>query len=276
MRMGEARKTVLRAGVGMYYNDLAQNGWVTALQAVNEPAGVCRVPSDPGCLPGDANGGAGAIIDPAYKTPYALHATAGVEHAFNSKWMVSAGWTHETGMHGFRRYQYQAGYTLFSPLFPSDMASQMQNVPDITVFRSDNRSRYDGLLVHLQGNISRLNLVVNYTLSSAETWGCVLGELFDYVNGVCDPLHAFAKGDYGPSGENVTHRLVIAGTRASACGFRRLGAQPGGKRPSFYSDHTCGCEWIRRSARRSRGRERSANQHGSSFAGRPISRPICG
>jgi hypothetical protein len=44
------------------------------------------------------------------------------------------------------------------------------------------------------------------------TWGCVLGELSDYVNGVCDPLHAFAKGDYGPSGEDSRHRFVLAGT----------------------------------------------------------------
>jgi outer membrane receptor protein involved in Fe transport len=209
--LGEAKKTVLRAGFGMYYNDLAQNGWVTALQAVNG--------ASTGILPGAANGGAGALIDPGYKTPYAIHGVAGVEHAFNSKWMLSANWTHETGMHGFRRYQYQAGYTLFSPLFASDPATQMEHVPNITVFRSDNRSRYDGMLVHLQGNISRLSLVVNYTLSSAETWGCVLAELFDYVNGVCDPLHAFAKGDYGPSGENVTHRLVIAGTLHLPAGF---------------------------------------------------------
>ncbi len=217
--LDQARKTVVRAGVGLYYNDLAQNGWVTAFQAVNEPAGVCRVPSDPGCLPGEANGGTGAIIDPSYHTPYALHATAGVEHAFNSKWTLSANWTHETGMHGYRRYQYQAGYTLASPLFANDMATQMANVPDIAVFRTDNRSRYDGLLVHLQGNISRLSLIVNYTLSSAETWGCVLGELFDYVNGVCNPLNAFAKGDYGPSGEDVLHRLVIAGIVHLPCGF---------------------------------------------------------
>jgi hypothetical protein len=32
------------------------------------------------------------------------------------------------------------------------------------------------------------------------------------VDGVCDPLHAFAKGNYGPSGEDITHRLVVAGT----------------------------------------------------------------
>ena len=46
-----------------------------------------------------------------------------------------------------------------------------------------------------------MNLTANYTLSSAKTWGCVLGELFDYVNGVCDPSNAFAPGDYGPSGK---------------------------------------------------------------------------
>jgi hypothetical protein len=218
--LGDSKTTVLRSGFGLFYNDLAQNGWVTAFQAVNSPAVVCVKPGDPGCLPGDASGGAGAIIDPAYKTPYALHASAGVEHAFNSKWMISADWTHEEGVHGYRRYQYQAGYTLFSPLFADNLAAQQQNVPDLTVFRSDNRSRYDGLSIHLQGNVSRrLSLIFNYTLSSAETWGCVLGELFDYVNGVCNPLNAFAKGDYGPSGENVTDRAVLAGVWHAPGGF---------------------------------------------------------
>jgi hypothetical protein len=216
---GQSRNTVIRAGFGLFYNDLAQNGWVTAFQAVNAPPARCAGPGDPGCLPGDAFGGAGALIDPAYKTPYALHATAGVQHAFNSRWTLGADWTHEEGVHSYRRYQYQAGYTLFSPLFASDTATQQQNVPDLSVFRSDNRSRYDGLSVHLQANVSRFNLVLNYTLSSAETWGCVLGELFDYVNGVCNPLNAFAKGDYGPSGEDVTHRLVLAGTVHIPGGF---------------------------------------------------------
>jgi len=211
---GQSRNTVIRAGFGLFYNDLAQNGWVTAFQAVNEPSGPCINPGDAGCLPGAANGGAGALIDPAYKTPYALHASAGVQHAFNSHWTLGADWTHEEGNHGYRRYMYQAGYTLFAP----DPAVQ-QDVPNITVFRTDNRSRYDGLSVHLQANLSRFSLIVNYTLSSAETWGCVLGELFDYVNGVCNPLHAFANGDYGPSGENVTHRLVLAGTVHLPRGF---------------------------------------------------------
>ncbi len=219
--LGQSRNTVLRAGFGLYYNDLAQNGWVTAFQAVNTPAGFCIQPGDPGCLPGAAAGGAGAIIDPGYKTPYAIHASAGVEHAFNSQWMMSADWTHEEGVHAYRRYQYQAGYTLFSPLFARDLADQMNNVPNLSVFRTDNRSSYDAASVHLQGNVSgRFNVIANYTLASAKTWGCVLGELFDYVNGVCNPLQAFAPGDYGPSGEDVLNRFVLAGTFYAPAGFQ--------------------------------------------------------
>ncbi|HEV2313774.1 MAG TPA: carboxypeptidase regulatory-like domain-containing protein [Candidatus Acidoferrales bacterium] len=221
---GESESTVIRAGIGLYYNDLAQNGWVTAFQAVNTAPGPCVNPGDPGCIPGASNGGAGAIIDPHYKTPYALHASAGVEHAFTKNWIASADWTHEQGVHGYRRYQYQAGFTLFTPTIPTSdpnyQADQMNAVPNLTVFRSDNRSSYDALSIHLQGNVSRrANLIVNYTLSSAKTWGCILGELFDYVNGVCNPLDAFAKGDYGPSGEDVRHRLVVAGIFRAPGGF---------------------------------------------------------
>ena len=52
------------------------------------------------------------------------------------------------------RYQYQAGYTLFSPLFADDTGHPTGNTfPILTVFRTDNRSRYDGLSVHLQANV---------------------------------------------------------------------------------------------------------------------------
>jgi hypothetical protein len=71
----------------------------------------------------------------------------------------------------------------------------------------------------LQGNLQRVNLIAHYTLARARTWGCTVGELFDYVNGVCDPLNAFAPGDYGPSGEDVRHRFVLAGTARLPAGF---------------------------------------------------------
>jgi hypothetical protein len=170
--------TVLRAGVGLYFNDLAQNGWVEAFNAVTK-FNIQNASGPP------------SLIDPNYKTPYALHATAGVQHAFTPKWILSVDGTLETGMHGYRRYDYA----------------------NVSVFRSDNRSSYKALGVHLQGNVApRLSLVANYTLSKAETWGCVLGELFDYVNGVCNTSNPFGPGDYGPSGEDVRRRFVLAGT----------------------------------------------------------------
>jgi hypothetical protein len=184
--LGSSGKTVLRGGVGLYYNDLAQNGWVEAFKAVNN-------------FNIQSASGPPSLIDPNYHTPYALHATAGIEHAFNANWILSADWTLETGMHGYRRYDYASG---------------------ISVFRSDNRSSYRALALHLQGNVAkRLSLVANYTLASAKTWGCVLGELFDYVNGVCNTSNPFGPGDYGPSGEDVRHRAVLAGTFQAPGGF---------------------------------------------------------
>jgi len=184
--IGSSRKTVVRAGAGIYFNDLAQNGWVTAFQSVN--AGSIRNgPTAP------------ALIDPNYHTPYALHATAGIQHELSAHWMISADWTHETGMHGYRNYGYE----------------------EANVFRTDNRSSYDSLAVSLQGNIARgAHFVAHYTLSTAKTWGCDIGELFDYVNGVCDPQNPFAPGDYGPSGEDVRHRFVLVGTFQIPAGFQ--------------------------------------------------------
>ena len=218
---GKSEETVLRAGVGLYYNDLAQNGWVSAFRAVNSASGSCTNPvSDPtlqnpdnaGCLPGAAQGGQGAVIDPHYRTPYALHVSAGMQHAFGEHWTLSADWTHENGTHAYRAYPFAGGVNLFTPQLAADDPLQSFVVPNVDVYKSDNRSSYDATTLKLQGNLPRLSLIAHYTLASAKTWGCTVGELFDYVNGVCDPLHAFAPGDYGPSGEDVRHRFVLAGT----------------------------------------------------------------
>ena len=184
--LGDSETTVIRAGFGLYYNDLAQSGWVEAFTAVNN-FNIQNASGPP------------SLIDPNYHTPYAMHTTGGVEHVFHGNWMLSTDFTLETGMHGYRRYDYPTG---------------------IAVFRSDNRSSYKAVKVRLQGNLrKRASLVAHYTLSSAKTWGCVLGELWDYVNGVCDPLDPFASGDYGPSGEDVRNRAVLAGTVHAPAGF---------------------------------------------------------
>jgi len=219
--------SVFRAGFGLYFNDLAQTGWATAFQAVDSPAMGCVDPianpggaENDGCIAGSASGGVANLIDPGYKTPYALHVTAGVQHSFGSNWLLGADFIHEQGDHAYRAYSYIGGANLFTPRLSETDPAQAQLVPSVNVYHSDNRSSYNGLLVHLQGNANRrMMLVANYTLSKAQTWGCVLGELFDYVNGVCDPLHAFAPGDYGPSGEDVRQRFVFAATLHAPKGF---------------------------------------------------------
>ncbi len=237
---GVGGKTVIRAGFGIYYDDLAQNGWATAFQGVNNSnytTGTCSLTGGPGtytltgsgCLTG-GSGATGNLVGSSYKTPYAIHTTGGVQHAFNQHWLMSADYVHEQGNHGYRAFPYSSGTNLFTPLIstadPDYATDQAAVVPNVNVFESDNRSSYNGLMLHLQGNMRRFNLVANYQLSKAQTWGCLLGELFDYVDGVCKQqppnpplLNAFGPGDYGPSGEDVRHRFVLAGTVHLPGGF---------------------------------------------------------
>ncbi|MGA9586349.1 MAG: carboxypeptidase regulatory-like domain-containing protein, partial [Terracidiphilus sp.] len=224
---GISGKTVLRGGIGLYANDLAQTGWATAFQAVNTPPGPCVDPvanpggsENSGCIPGSASGGSGNLIDSNYKTPYAIHISGGLEHSFGAGWSLSADYTHEQGNHAYRAYSYAGGTNLLTPLLAPSDPDQAVYVPDMNVFHSDNRSSYNALMFHLQGHVlRRLSLIANYTFAKAQTWGCVLGELFDYVNGVCDPLDPFGAGDYGPSGEDVRHRFVLAGTWEAPLGI---------------------------------------------------------
>ena len=234
---GTSEKTVIRAGVGIYYDDLAQNGWAAAFQAVNNSTfitGTCSLTgtsgsyalTGTGCLPGGSSV-TGALVGSLYRTPYAIHITGGMQHAFNDHWTASADYVHEQGNHGYRGFPYSSipnpntpniPATLTTPLIPAlDTTDQEAVVPNVNVFESDNRSSFNALMLQLTGNTHHFNLIANYRLSKAETWGCLLGELFDYVDGVCtDPntgqLNAFGPGDYGPSGEDVRHRFVLAGT----------------------------------------------------------------
>src|SRR5271169_114045 len=122
---GNSGKTGIRAGFGLYYDDLAQNGWATAFQGVSNSSyatGPCSFSGGAligaGCLMGGA-GATGNLIGSPYKTPYAIHTTGGVQHAFNEHWLVSADYVHEQGNHGYRGFPYTSGTNLLTPLIPA-------------------------------------------------------------------------------------------------------------------------------------------------------------
>ena len=186
---GSAGSTVVRAGFGLYYNDLAQNGWAEAFQAVNAPF-----------MSPLAAGEQGFVIDPDYHTPYALQASFALEQRMGREWRFTAQYQHHQGVHQYRRYEYVSGITL-----PA-------SAPSVSLFRSDNRSQYDGLSFLAEHHGGRYNLTAHYTLAKATTYGAVVGELFDYVNGVSDVRNPFGPGDHGPSGEDIRHRFVVSGT----------------------------------------------------------------
>ena len=110
-------------------------------------------------------------------------------------------------MHQYRRYEYVAQDPALAP-----NATLPATAPNISVFRTDNRSSYDGVSFAVNHHSKRLDLTAHYTLANATTWGANVGELFDYVNGVTSVTNPFGPGDHGPSGEDVRHRFVVAGT----------------------------------------------------------------
>ena len=181
--------TVLRAGFGLFYNDLSQGGWAEAFQAVNNAVTDPAVQSS---LPP-------SIIDPHYHTPYAIQASAALEHAFTNNWHLTAQFQHQGGVHQYRRYEYLSGISLPAA------------APDASVFRTDNRSSYNGGSFIVQHRGGRYDVTAHYTFARATTWGAQVGELFDYVNGVTNPLNPFGPGDHGPSGEDIRHRFVVSG-----------------------------------------------------------------
>jgi hypothetical protein len=188
--------TVVRAGAGIYFNDLAQNGWVDAFRAVTPGVSTLLGPGEQG-----------ALIDPHYHSPYAIQFSAGVEHAITNAWRLNVNYEHQQGVHQYRRYEYVAQDPINAP-----NATLPSTAPDISVFRTDNRSSYDGISFAVNHHSKRLDLTAHYTLANATTWGANVGELFDYVNGVTSVTNPFGPGDHGPSGEDVRHRFVLAGT----------------------------------------------------------------
>ena len=190
-----------------------------------------------------------------------------MQHAFNQHWTLSADYTHEQGNHGYRGYslhrRHESVHAAHPDVDPNYDPDQASVVPNLNLFKSDNRSSYNALMIVAAGQcVARFNLIAQLHALERKTWGCVLGELFDYVNGVCDPLNPFGPGDYGPSGEDVTHRFVLAGTLAPSGRHRTDHPHPGRKRAPHHAHH---CRRDSRAVDQRSGDRRSTQFRGTPF-----------
>ena len=148
--------------------------------------------------------------------------------------MLSGDFTIETGMHGYRDYQF----------------------PQASVFRSDNRSSYKGLGLKLQGNVTR---VVRISMPSTRSPKRKPGAAFLASFSITSMASAIRRmllrtGIMARPAKTSRNRFVLGGHVSGSAGFRIRHAFPGGKRATDHSDHSGrhprGREWCRDHARR--------------------------
>jgi len=117
----------------------------------------------------------------------------------SATWRLNIFYEHQQGVHQYRRYEYVSGETL------------PDTAPNISLFRTDIRSRYDGASFLVQHSFSsRFDLSAHYTLASASIFGATVGELFDYMNGVsvcATPLRPKIMGEEHGSERRQLHQL---------------------------------------------------------------------
>ena len=97
-------------------------------------------PEMPGACRARRMAAPGTSIDPNYHTPYAIHASGGVQYLWHKNWTLSADYVYEKGVHSYRRYDYTAGYHFVLAAVRAGPGYQRRTCPNISVFKSDNRS----------------------------------------------------------------------------------------------------------------------------------------
>ena len=130
--------------------------------------------------------------------------------------------------------------------------------------------------MHLQGNVSRrFNLIANYTLASAKTWGCVLGELFDYVNGVCNPPESVCPRRLRTFRRRRSPSLRACRNVLRSGRLRTDHSFASRKRAAIHADDSGGREWFRGSRPTIAPSSTACRLHSTNFAGLRTFRLIC-
>jgi Carboxypeptidase regulatory-like domain len=233
---------VLRGGYGLYFDQFNTGGAgdasaqnkrpLNALATLtNTDYGVGQLatyrflidplppqPKDANTLP---RGAAGEYLAPDLTDPRNHQMHVGYAHQLAANTAVSVDYTHIIGRHEFRRINLNPivnGTRLLAPDF-----MRVYGIPNvlnaINILTTDNRSRYDALTVQFQRRMPRVTLQAHYTLAGAYAYGGSTGNRSG-ATVAQDQFDQFAKGEWGPTGNDERHRGVVMGVFDLAYGIQ--------------------------------------------------------
>jgi outer membrane receptor protein involved in Fe transport len=162
------------------------------------------------------------LIDPALKSPYAHHASVGVDRELPGNMAVSANYVFARGFN-------QIGTIDYNPVVPAlgagrrpqDIGGVPGTSASILQYTSFGETWYNGLTISLNRRLmNNQHLLVSYTLSKAEDNSTDFQSAFipqqngrgrdpNNVNGL--PIGFDPDSERGPSTQDQRHRLVVSG-----------------------------------------------------------------
>jgi hypothetical protein len=234
---GDGRR-VVRGGYGLYFDGTGMNANTqTSLQnqrplslnatRVNSAIGVGQLatyrygidplPPQPtaittGGFPPGTNA-IGAWMDPDITDPHTHQFHVGYSHELAPSTVLSADFTHVTGLNDLKRVDinnFKNGVRRLAPQLAAVYGDPNLLGP-VVITSTIGRSRYDELAVQFERRLTRATLRVIYTLSGAYAYAGQISGSVNPVPAAQDMDDIFAPGEWGPTPADERHRVVVFG-----------------------------------------------------------------
>jgi hypothetical protein len=224
---GQAPKTVVRAGFGIFYDRFGEsqvlqadqlNGIVQQQYIFYQPEFYyATAPLPPvNTLPGASTTSTSGIyqISPTLRSPYALEAAASIERQISRGITTSVTYINTHGVHQFLTNNINAPLAgTYDPMDPSSAVRPYGNIGNIYQYESVGIYNENQIIANFNVRAgARLNLFGFYTLS--------------YANGDTAGVNSFPmnpyniRADYGPAAFAVRNRFFVGGSFGAPYGFQ--------------------------------------------------------